>query len=636
MSELKELETRRDNIQAELNEIREQSASGVDRILEAIKAQRWYFFKDNKYIIMDKDTGLLWANLDYFNYKSGAIGTFDSVSEIAGWVIPTYGEMRKLVASEKFPFCTGSYYKIKDNSVYQWRISSGDRLRTSGYIDLDNLNSYSDPTGWLIPCNLSLVAGTTYEQDVSYYSRVYSERERLNLTLNLFVNNHLWPIFNDDEITELYRKIYIDFPKRKPELETLLEEITEQIKALSAVRVLSSEFDYTSLLSKYDISAISSSVIKYFQALQNWTDELMSMLEVYEREKEDTISSFNAITLQLSKKYNDSPDLDNDENNFLRERNEFFRRKLSLEMNTAKSKILAVKRQADEIEYRIDNTDSITELSAIAREDRAEFPLIAENTARIIRNALLKIEFFEAHRDFVVNAVKILAEWTENYRIFKTSYRAEIENMCKDDGIDAEIWEKWYSDWRSLRFEIERKLQPILERGLKGDIAVSEQTEKLIPEQIIAVLGEYKRSVDKFFLEERKGIYQKFAFVPGGNLQDKFEAESMLYKCASKFQSDLQLIIFNCTSPADRIFIFNWADNLLDIQIDNILTFIADKELDKISGEILEDFAKLKQKNYDLYLNDAKAYSDELANREKQYNSLMFKMRSDLAKGEAQ
>ena len=362
----------------------------------------------------------------------------------------------------------------------------------------------------------------------------------------------------------------------------------------------------------------------------------MSMLEVYEREKEDTISRFNAITLQLSKKYNDSPDLDNEENDFLRERNEFFRRKLSLEMNTAKSKILAVKRQADEIEYRIDNTDSITELSAIAREDRAEFPLIAENTARIIRNALLKIEFFEAHRDFVVNAVKILAEWTENYRVFKTSYRAEIENICKDDGIDAEIWEKWYSDWRSLRFEIERKLQPILERGLKGDIAVSEQTEKLIPEQIIAVLGEYKTSVDKFFLEERKGIYQKFAFVPGGNLQDKFEAESMLYKCASKFQSDLQRIIFNCTSPADRIFIFNWADNLLDIQIDNILTFIADKELDKISGEILEDFAKLKQKNYDLYLNDAKAYSDELANREKQYNSLMFKMRSDLAKGEAQ
>lgn len=170
--------------------------------------------------------------------------------------------------------------------------------------------------------------------------------------------------------------------------------------------------------------------------------------------------------------------------------------------------------------------------------------------------------------------------------------------------------------------------------GLKGDTAVNESADLSIPEQIITVLEGYKKSADKFFLEERKGIYQKFAFAPGGKLQEKFEAESMLYKCALKFQSDLQRIIFSCTSPADRIFILNWADSLLDIHIDEILTFVADKGLDKISGEILDDFAKLKQKNYDVFLSDAKAYGEELSRREKQYNSLMFRMRSDLAKGE--
>lgn len=75
---------------------------------------------------------------------------------------------------------------------------------------------------------------------------------------------------------------------------------------------------------------------------------------------------------------------------------------------------------------------------------------------------------------------------------------------------------------------------------------------------------------------------------------------------------------------------------MLDMQIDEILAFVADEGLDKISAEILNDFAGLKAKNYDVYLSDAKAYGDELARREKEYNSLMFKMRSNLQKGDAQ
>ena len=68
MSELSELTLQRDDVMAELAEIESLSDEGRNRILDAIKAQRWYFFKNNKYILMDKKTGLLWANLDYFPY----------------------------------------------------------------------------------------------------------------------------------------------------------------------------------------------------------------------------------------------------------------------------------------------------------------------------------------------------------------------------------------------------------------------------------------------------------------------------------------------------------------------------------------------------------------------------------------
>lgn len=626
MSELSELTAQRDNVMAELAEIEALSEEGRNRILEAIKTQRWYFFRNNKYILMDRDTGLLWANLDYFNYDSRSqskvlVGNFDEVSGLKGWGEPSRSELWNICCQSSFPFRSGNHYYIKKEEY--WRCKGG-------YFDLLYDNKYNDSTdnSWtrLLPCNRSLIANTTYAQDVDPNSKVYSETQRLQFTLDLFTQNNLWPIFTDDEITQLYGKIYFD----KPALTAKLQELNEQIDALQTVRVLSSEFDYTSMLAQYDLPAVNSSVIKYFEALKNWTDSLMAMLEDYEREKDDTVRQFGVITLKLSKKYQDSPALLRDENNLLRERLAFFLRKLSLGMNTVKAKILAVKRQAVELEDRIDSTDSITELAAIQCEDRATFPLIAENTARIIRNALLKIEFFEAHRDFITNAVNILIDWTEDYRVFKTTLIRQLQDSCVKDTINARVWNSWCSEWQSLRLEIEGKLQPLLERGINGDFPAN------VPEEIVAVLGEYKSDVDKFFLDERKGIHQEFAFVPGGNLQEKFKAESMLYKLTSKFQGALQKIIFSCTSSADRIFILNWAASLLDLRIDGVISFVADNGLDKVSAEILDGFSALRQKNYDVYLSDAEAYGEELARREKEYNSLMFRMRRDIAEQGAQ
>lgn len=409
-----------------------------------------------------------------------------------------------------------------------------------------------------------------------------------------------------------------------------------EIESLQTVKLLSSEFDYTALLGKYDIKAIDGSIIKYYQAVQQWTDELMDKLDYYEKEKEAVIRDFNIISLQLSKKYEHNPNLTDEENELLEQRQRYFQKKFSLGMNEIKSKILSVKKQANDIEYRIDkinNGDSaITELAKLEKEDRASFSFIAENTAKIIHNALLKIEYFETHHQFVMNAISIWANWTENYRVFKTTYKEDLKNSCAEDSIEEEIWTKWYADWQKLRYNIELTIQPLIERGLKNEFAVENKEELTVPEQIIAELEVYKNTIDKFFLEERKGIYQKFAFQTGGDLQDKFETESSLYKYTYKFQAALQEIIFNCTKAEDRIYILNWASSLLDIQIDEILTFVADNDLQEISKTILEEFAKLKQKNYDVYLTDVEAYSKEMAEREKQYNSLIFKMRKDLNK----
>lgn len=147
---------------------------------------------------------------------------------------------------------------------------------------------------------------------------------------------------------------------------------------------------------------------------------------------------------------------------------------------------------------------------------------------------------------------------------------------------------------------------------------------------LLGQLASYKDAVDDFFLKERKGIYQRYAFVPSGELQENFEAEKALYERTRKFQNQVSDLIFSCQNSEDRMLIFKWAFPLWNLSIDEVLHFVADKNLSAISADILRDFAALKAKRYAAFLNDAKAYSQAQKERNDQYNDLIFKMRKNL------
>lgn len=640
-AEKNEIQSKLNVVQLKLTAINEEIAqlggTGVERIIEAIKNQRWYFFKNNTKILLDRNTGLLWANLEYFPYRNNrdnyslndACNAIENYKDdiITTWRLPTFNEMKEMIYDRSFPFQENENWRIKNRAFWHCNMQglSGDG------IDLNDLNT-EEGVYDVIPCTSHLVDNTDYKNNVSPSNPVYTEQERFQFTLDLFVQNNFEPIFDEPQITELYKKVYFE----KPVLLQELQDIQSQIDSLQTVELLSSSFDYTALLVKYDTKSIDTSIIKYYQAVQTWCDELIDKVEHYEEVMDTVIRDFNVISLKLSKKYEENPHLTEEENRLLSDRQRYFQKRFSLGMHSVKSKILAVKEQADELEYRIDDIDNgddaMHALAILEKEERASFGFIAENTAKIIRNALLKVEYFQDNHAFVMHAINVWEDWSEGYRVFKTTYREDLKHGCEDDGIEEDIWGQWYEDWQKIRYAIEQKVQPIIERGLKSNIPTLTETNVSVPEQLIEVLETYKNNVDRFFLEDRKGIYQKFAFQAGGDLQDKFESQSELYKCTSSLQSALQEIIFNCANAEDRVFILKWANSLLDIQIDEILTFVADNELQNISNTILTEFATLKQKNFDAYLTDAKAYGEEKARREKEYTSLIFKMRKDLMK----
>ena len=68
----KEIECESKKISSRIKKINDQivllSKNSTDVILEGIKNQRWFFFKNKPSVLFDKYTGLLWANLNYYNY----------------------------------------------------------------------------------------------------------------------------------------------------------------------------------------------------------------------------------------------------------------------------------------------------------------------------------------------------------------------------------------------------------------------------------------------------------------------------------------------------------------------------------------------------------------------------------------
>ena len=611
--------------------IRELSSAGIDKILDAIKNQRWFWFKDKPKILFDRDTALLWADLNYFPYDNCGVDQInDHIDDYKGqWRIPNPFELWKMIEDKSFPFQEGNNWRIKN--VDYWTVFHNG---TYYYKDLDASGATSNMpqgTGCMIPCCDALVP-MNYVNNLSPSNNFYSEREKLQFTLDIFVQNDLVPLFADESITQLYRQIYVE----KPALLKQLAELEAQIAELQTNSLrLTANFDHRPLLAKYNVDVVNRSPIQYYQAVQSVGNALLDVLNEYESAQSETISDFSKLALRLNAKYTDSPHLTADENKLLADRQQFLAQHLELGVDDVKHQILSIKSQADDLSARIDRinhgSNSIVELAVLYVEPRVDFAFLVENAAHIVRAAQQRVDFFTQHRTFVTSVVAKWAAWTDNYKAFATNMHEELASLCRDDGIEPDTYDAWFNDWRSKRFTLEQRFLPLVEFALKGNL-LSSDGEESAAERMLTILQTYRDDVDGFYLHERKNIYQKFAFQAGGELQEKFETESELYKLTEKFQRAVQEIIFGCERTEERMFLLRWAKPLSNVPITQLVTFIQERELDVISAEVLNQFAELRRQNFAAYLADSRAYGEALQKREKEYTALVFRMRKDLMK----
>lgn len=60
----------------------------------------------------------------------------------------------------------------------------------------------------------------------------------------------------------------------------------------------------------------------------------------------------------------------------------------------------------------------------------AVLAVVAENGARIVKRALLRLEFFEKQHDFAVFAIEV-EKWDDEYGLFKTARQQDFVRACR-------------------------------------------------------------------------------------------------------------------------------------------------------------------------------------------------------------
>ena len=293
------------------NEIQTLSKTGLERILDAIKNQRWYFFKNKPRIIFDRDTALLWANLQYFPYgKNGNSEEYSAreiknlltsvntngIDDYKGWKIPTPFELSRVVEDKTCPYHAPDLWKmmkaafwcVNCNGNYRGKVLEPNLVNTSS---LDMNHGVYVYGNWnynvfVLPCTAAIVP-FDYEDSISPYNPVYSEAEKLQMTLGIFLANDLEPVFNDAEVNEIFRQIY----NVKPDLQEKLAAVQKQIDELSTVEKISPQLDWRALRLKFDAEA-DSSPIRYAAAIQALTEFLLARLD--ELQQPEKLSALRA------------------------------------------------------------------------------------------------------------------------------------------------------------------------------------------------------------------------------------------------------------------------------------------------------------------------------------------------------
>ncbi|WP_180066721.1 hypothetical protein [Acinetobacter sp. YH12129] len=639
---------------------------GAEQILlEAISQQDWYGFKNKREIVFDKRNGFLFPNFEYMPHVSWG----DWEKQKKEYAPNGIGRKQWDVLTNYFKFnseqenVTG--YKSQNDFNFPIKFA-GQQLvsievytnaslsySTQGIINFKKnaekfeFSGVKNHSNWVIFPALKFFTNP----DVTKDNPRLTNLEKANIILDFFIEQDWIPNFepfmekfhNEDEddfqerLNEAqqqcdeYNKIFDAYYKRIQLQKQLvvLESKFSELPEPAPINVFTSDYDYRLDLNTYDLSAIQNSVWQYSQASQQWVSNLLNRIDEWESDHLDLVKTALELKQELDKKLPVSINIIAEENQLLEAQLQHLKKRLDLGLTPLRSNLINLLSEAQQITSHLEQTNTLLGLAQIEQQARPSFELLAEHSATLCTKTLKEMEWLDESLDFVKTVVGILRKSAEDYFILVDKYQRDLNQIGLESSIETEEIAKWFSEWRNERLTLLKQIQPLLDAGLNKTI--DEQTVL----DVLPCIEQYQNELDQFYLHKRLGIHTTYAFQPNGHRQEKLEKEQAVTKLVHQFMQQLEKVIFNTQTTAQKIWLIRFSETWQQGLVNEITDFLAKEQLierDDVVQIMSEELRKVQQQNLAACLQDAQSYSEALAQREKDVNTLIFKMRKALMK----
>jgi len=458
--------------------------------------------------------------------------------------------------------------------------------------------------------------------------KIDSIKNKIDSVIDFFISNELIPLFNNDEINDVFEKICY-----KEKLINRLNDINEKIKKnVTPEPGIYGLLDYEKRLYGLDICQINSSLMKYCNKSKEFLNSLFQGLDDYSKQKQELIREASQVSNLLKKPLNISNEFIKKERDVFILRHKYIQQKLDFTFDTIYRILLSFRDEITSIEAEISNialeNGKLSALHALENKQRPSFFTLVEYTSQIISKHLNRFEWYEKNSSLINEIIKIYFDSFKHFDIFITKKKQDFITKCLNESIEESICNEWFEEWRTEKIIFEEKLTSIIEA------AIDRKVEPSCALKIASELKTYSLIIDEFYENERIGIHQKYAFQHCGDLHEKFEKESELSKRYDKFHLSLEENIFNLPEAEQRMLVTKWAEQWLKDRVPILLSLIKNKDIEtaaKISQATLDEFSKLKDATLESFILDLKEYTKAREERSKEFHSLMYKMRKELS-----
>jgi hypothetical protein len=389
-----------------------------------------------------------------------------------------------------------------------------------------------------------------------------------------------------------------------PKAPNLMPYILEALQKNTGIQLHQNTITFPSAFFK-PLSEVSK-----HQDLIAYLDFLLWKIEYYGERHQTELSQSNILYSQLSQIKTDNAVLNNIQ--------QYLLQKFDFSLQNLEEKLLKFKAESITYLESIDCIDSLSQFNA--QQIAMDFNLIGEAITRLFNNQILKVSQFAEQVQFLSALFEKINALFNAHQEFITAHKTQLHLSCEQEYVEDQC-EALLNEWQAEISAIEQQYFPIIEASFIGTLSQSATLETL------ALFEQYRDAVDKFFLSERIALIHQYNDNPKSLFLQKIDMESKLFKHRVGLRNGLKALIANESQHLTKKLLNAESQNLLSREIGQLLTVSQNAQL---SEAIQTQFNELGQRQLEIYLSDVEQYGLALEKRDKDIQSLLFKMKKDL------